>query len=118
MPDFDVTVAGLRRWTATHDLHVIAAVELLIWHKHWIRRADFQRACVHDDTAVDGSMWIHWRQAREFFDSEPRGSTSELAILDLVVALGENRYRLSIMGHGHSQAIVKAVVAALGADRP
>ena len=117
MPDFDATVAGLRRWTATHDAHVRAAAELLIWHEHWLRRPDFRRACIHDDTAIDGSMWINWRQAREFCDSAPRGSVSELAILDLAVALGENRYRLSIMGHAHSQAIVQAVARALGEDR-
>ncbi len=117
MPDFNATATALRRWTATHDLHVIAAVELLIWHEHWIRRPDFQRACIHDDTAIDGSMWINWRQAREFFDSGPRGSSSELAILDLAVALGENRYRLSIMGDAHSRAIAQAVARALGEDR-
>jgi hypothetical protein len=117
MSDFDTTVRALRRWTANHDPHVRAAVELLVWHEHWIRRQDFQRACIRDDTAIDGSMWIRWRQAREFFDSGPRGSSSELAILDLAVALGENRYRLSIMGDAHSRAIVRAVAHALGEDR-
>jgi hypothetical protein len=117
MPDFDTTVAALRYWTATRDLHVRAAVELLIWHEHWIRRQSFQQACIHDDSAIDGSMWINWRQAREFFDSGPRGSSSELAILDLAVALGENRYRLSIMGDAHSRTIVQAVACALGEDR-
>ena len=117
MSDFDTTVDALRCWTAAHDAHVRAAVELLIWHEHWLRRPDFRRACIHDDTAVDGSMWINWRQAREFFDSGSQGSSSELAILDLAVALGENRYRLSIMGRAHSRAIVQAVARALGEDR-
>jgi hypothetical protein len=117
MSDFDTTVRALRRWTANHDLHVRAAVELLIWHEHWLRRQDFRKACIHDDTAIDGSAWINWRQAREFSGSGPRGSTSELAILDLAVALGENRYRLSIMGDAHSRAIVRAVAQALGEDR-
>jgi hypothetical protein len=118
MSDFDTMVRALRRWTATHDPHVRAAIELLIWHEHWIRRPDFQCACVHDDTAIDGSAWVNWREAREFFDSGPQGSASELAILDLAVALGENRYRLGIMGHAHSQAIVQAVASALGEGRP
>ena len=117
MTDFDTTVRALRRWTATHDAHVRAAAELLIWHEHWLRRPDFRRACIHDDTVVDGSLWINWRQAREFCDSAPRGSTSELAILDLAVALGENRYRLSSMGHAHSRAIAQAVARAVGEDR-
>jgi hypothetical protein len=37
-----------------------------------------------------------------------------MAILDLTVALGENRYRLSIMGDTHSQWIVNAVACAVG----
>jgi len=117
MSDFDTTVRALRRWTQNHDPHVRAAVELLVWHEHWLRRADFRKACLHDDTATDGSAWIHWRQAREFFDAGPRGSSSELAILDLAVALGENRYRLSIMGDAHSRAIARAVARAVGEDR-
>jgi hypothetical protein len=117
MPDFDAIVAGLRLWTATHDTHVRGAVELLIEHQIWIRRADFQRACVHDGRASDGTMWIHWRQAREFCDSGPVGSTSELAVLDLAVAIGENRYKFSIMGPAHSQMIAQAVARALGEDR-
>ena len=48
---------------------------------------------------------------------ESAGSSSELAILDLAVALGENRYRLSIMGDVHSRAIAQAVARALGEDR-
>jgi hypothetical protein len=117
MSNFDTMVRALRRWTHNHDPHVRAAVELLIWHEHWLRRPDFTRACIRDDTAIDGSAWIHWRQAREFFDSGPRGSSSEMAILDLAVALGENRYRLSIMGDAHTRAIVQAVARALGEDR-
>jgi hypothetical protein len=117
MSDFDATVRALRRWTATHDAHVRAAVELLIWHEHWIRRASFATACIHDDTAIDGSMWISWRQAREFFDSGPRGSSSEMAILDLAVALGEDRFRFGIMGAAHSRMIAQTVARALGEDR-
>lgn len=117
MSDFEDLASALRRWTAGHDSHVRAAVELLIWHEHWLRRADFAKACVHDDRAVDGSMWISWREARGFFESQPRGSSSELAILDLAVALGENRYRLSIMGAAHSKAIAQAVASAVGEAR-
>jgi hypothetical protein len=113
MLDFDASVAGLRRWTAHHDPHVRAAVELLIEHETWIRRPDFRRACIHADTR---EAWINWRKAREFCDSGPVGSTSELAILDLAVALGENRYRLSIMGAAHSRMIVQAVARALGEE--
>lgn len=114
MPDFNTLVGALRRWTHNHDPHVRAAVELLIEHETWIRRADFQRACVERDSH---EAWINWRKAREFVDSGSVASTSEMAVLDLAVALGENRYRFSIMGPANSRMIVQAVARALGEDR-
>jgi hypothetical protein len=114
-PDFDTLVPRLRRWTKDHDTHVRAAVELPIWHEHWLRRADFTRECVHQDSR---QAWIDWRDAREFVECGARASTSEMAILDLAVALGENRYRLSIMGDAHAKAIVKAFATALAVEVP
>jgi hypothetical protein len=115
MPDStEALIAGLRRWTREHDPHVRAAVELLIWHGaggYWLRRADFTTAAVKRDGR---EAWIDWDAAREFVDAGARASSSEMAILDLVVALGENRYRLSIMGRAHSRAIANAVTAAVG----
>ena len=114
MPDeTEALIAGLRRWTREHDAHVRAAAELLIWHEYWLRRRDFGHAAI-EYYPRDRMHVIDWRQAREFCDSQPGGSTSELAILDLAVALGENRYRLSIMGSAHSRAIADAVAAAVG----
>ena len=63
MSDFDTLARLLRRWTHDHDPHVRAAVELLIEHETWIRRLDFQRACVERDGR---EAWINWRKAREF----------------------------------------------------
>ena len=114
MNDFDTTVRALRRWTANHDPDVRAAVELLIEHETWIRRADFQRACVERNAR---EAWINWRKAREFADAGSTASTSEMAVLDLAVALGENRYRFSIMGPANSRMIATAVARALGEDR-
>lgn len=114
MSDATALAAGLRAWTRDHDLHVRAAVELLIDHGFWLRRADFIRSCVRRDRA---ESWIDWAAARQFYDSGPGGSTSELAILDLAVALGENRYRLSVMGAVHSLWIAKAVARAVGVER-
>ena len=114
MSDFDTTVRLLRRWIHNHDPHVCAAVELLIWHETWIRRADFQRAAVERNAR---EAWINWRKAREFVDSGSRASTSETAVLDLAVALGENRYKFSIMGPANSRMIAQAVARALGEDR-
>ena len=113
MSDFDTTVRALSRWIAHHDPHVSAAVELLIEHETWIRRGDFRRACVERDSR---EAWINWRKAREFADSGPRASTSEMAVLDLAVALGENRYKFSIMGPANSRMIAQAVARALGEE--
>jgi hypothetical protein len=114
MSDFDTLVPALRRWTHNHDPHVREAVELLIEHETWIRRADFQRACVERNA---GEAWINWRKAREFVDAGSTASTSEMAILDLAVAIGENRYKFSIMGPANSRMIAQAVARALGEDR-
>jgi hypothetical protein len=114
MPDLNSLVRALRRWTHDHDPHVRAAVELLIEHGTWIRRADFARACVEQDGR---EAWINWRKAREFADSGSVASTSQMAVLDLAVALGENRYKFSIMGPANSRMIAQAVARALGEDR-
>jgi hypothetical protein len=102
---------ALRASTRQHDSHVRAAVGLLIEHDFWLRRPDFTRACVHRSGR---EAWIDWLAARAFIDAAPGASTSELAILDLAVALGENRYRLSVMGAANSRAIAAAVARAVG----
>ena len=107
-------IAGLRAWTRGHDPHVRAAVELLIEHDVWLRRGDFTRACVR---SRGGEAWIDWQAARAFTDAGTAASTSEMAVLDLAVALGENRYRLSIMGDGNARAIATAVAIAVGVAR-
>jgi hypothetical protein len=117
MPDdTEVIIAGLRRWTREHDAHVRAAVDLIIWHGGWLRRRDFTEAAVRYYPR-DRMHVIDWDKARAFADAGARASTSEMAILDLAVALGENRYRLSIMGAAHSKAIADAVAAAAGVSR-
>ncbi len=114
MTDSDTTVRALRRWSVDHGLHVRAAVELLIEYETWIRRGDFQRACIERNAA---EAWISWRKAREFADAGPAASTSEMAVLDLAVALGENRYGFSIMGRANSRMIAQAVAHAVGQAR-
>ena len=113
MTDFDTLVRLLRRWTHNHDPHVRAAVELLIEHETWIHRADFRRACIEKN---DREAWINWRKAREFVDSGSVASTSEMAVLDLAVALGENRFKFSVMGPANSRMIAQAVARALGEE--
>ena len=111
--DFDTLVTRLRKWTKRHDPHVRAAVELLIEHKVWIRRAGFRQACVHDDR--DGTSWIDWEATSKFAGSGP-GSETEVAILRLAVDIGSDRYRFSRMGPANSWAIVSAIAAALGEE--
>jgi len=106
--------AALHAWTQHHDPHVRAAVGLLIEHDFWLRRPDFTRACVHRHGR---ETWIDWDAARAFTDADPGASASQLAILDLAVALGENQYRLSIMGAANSRAIAAAVARAVGQAR-
>jgi hypothetical protein len=96
----------LRAWIRGHDDHVRAAVELLIDHDCSLRRADFTRACIRHDAR---QAWIDWAAARRFADAGAVASSSEMAVLDLAVALEENRYRLSIMGAANSRRIATAV---------
>jgi hypothetical protein len=107
----DALTAALRAWIRGHDPHVRAAVELLIEHDVWLRRADFTRACIFRSGR---EAYVNWVAARAFVDAGSVASTSEMAILDLAVALGENRYRLSIMGDTHSRWIATAVARAVG----
>jgi hypothetical protein len=100
----------LRAWAADGAAPVRAAVDLLI-KEGWLHRGDFVRAAV----VWDGPQpWIRWLQAREFHDAAPRGSTTELAILDLAVTLADDRFRLSNMGRAHRQWIADAVAQAVG----
>ena len=102
---------ALRGWTRHHDPHVRAAVELLIEHDFWLRRADFTRACI---VRSGREAHVDWVAARAFTDAGAVASTSQMAVLDLAVALGENRYRLSVMGAANSRAIADAVARAVG----
>ena len=104
-------ITGLRAWIRDHDPHVRAAVELLIEHDVWLRRADFTRACI---VRTGREAYVNWVAARAFADAGTVASTSEMAILDLAVALGENRYRLPVMGAANARSIATAVARAVG----
>jgi hypothetical protein len=115
--DTDTMVAGLRRWARTHDLTTKAAVELLVTHGLWLRRPEFRDLLHHDRVA--GDCWISWREAREAFDRNAfvRASSTEIAVLDLAIALGEDRYRFNRMGGGTAAVVSAAVEVALGGVR-
>lgn len=112
-------VSGLRVWTRDHDPHVWAAVELLIAHGVWLDRSDFRTSCVRRAATPEYGldwMWIDWRAARAVFDADgfTPASSTELAVLDLAIALAEDRFRLSRMGFGNGRLINAAVAAAVG----
>ena len=108
-------VAGLRAWTRTHDAPVRAAVELLIGHDVWLRRADFRSTCVHADRRT-GDVWISWSTAQEAFEAGAfdRSSSTERAVPDLAIALAVDRYRLRSMGTQNLRLVVAAVTVATG----
>ena len=110
--------AGLRRWANGHPSTVRAAVELLVRHGVWLREVEFLAAAVHRDP--DGSYWIDWAAARTAFDDGTFATASvvERAVLDLVISLGQDRYRLARMGSGTSRRIADAVTTAAGLPPP
>jgi hypothetical protein len=105
--DFDSLAAGLRAWAAG-SRNDEAAVELLIWHETWLRRYAFTGRAIR----ADGG--INWAVARQFLKNKPDGSTSQLAVLDLAVALGEDRFGISGLGHVHRYKAADAFARACG----
>lgn len=101
----------------TQDRYRQAALELLIEHDFWLRRRDFVAATIGAN--AHGDVWIDWRLARTEFSQdefEPCSSTQR-AVLDFAIALGEDRYLFNRMGFGNSAALIRATCAALGVDR-
>ncbi|WP_219419611.1 hypothetical protein [Pseudonocardia nigra] len=115
--DTAAMVAGLRAWVRGHDRHVQAAVGLLLAHDVWLRREEFRAACLR--RVSDGTYGIDWSAARTGFDAGEfaRASSTEIAVLDLAIALGSDRYRLRSMGDHNARLIAEAVAHAVGAIR-
>jgi hypothetical protein len=114
-------VSGLRVWTRGHDRHVWAAVELLIGHRVWLDRPDFRNRCVRRATSAEYGRdwwWIDWRAARTALDADQfaPAAAAELAVLDLAIALGEDRYRLRAMNPLARRLIADAMAPAAGVD--
>lgn len=109
-PSVDQLVAALVR--NPKDDHRSAAEALLIEHDFWLRRPDFRDCVLYDEE--DDMALIRWGAVRDFLDGNPQASTSELAILDLACALGEDRFRITAMGRAHRGMIHTAVRKALG----
>ncbi len=111
-PDLTVALtAGLRAWTRNHHPHVRAAAELLINHDFWLRHKAFTSRCMHYNGR---QAWIDWAEARSFASQPGTATTGQRAMLDLAVALGENRYHLNGRGPAESRWIADAVAQAVG----
>jgi hypothetical protein len=109
--DFDTLAARLRAWAAGSSSNE-AAVELLIWHRFWLCRTAFTGKCVR--AGAKGEAWIAWHAAAEFAESGPRASSSELAVLNLAIALGEDRFGISGFGRVHRRKAAEAFAHACG----
>jgi hypothetical protein len=116
MPDvpYETLVASLGILSHRETDHVAAAIGLVI-KEGWPRRRDFVDAAVRWD---DDQAWIRWDLARQFLDSSPTGSTTELTILDLAITLAEDRFRLASKGLTHRRWIADAVAEAVGLAGP
>lgn len=108
-------VTGLAELVPTLPPHEAAAVRLLLWHKTWLQREDFRRACLLP--ASPPLVEIHWRKAAAFLAGTPRGTSSaQVAILEIAIALAEDELHLTGFGHAHKRAVAEAFAAALGQE--
>jgi hypothetical protein len=115
---FEDRVKGLRGWPNYAGAHDRAAVELLIWHKGWLRRADFIEACVVQ-RGPSFVARIDWFKAEQFAATVRIASSSERRILSAAVALAdpdEGPDWLRFRGDAHAQAVVTAIAAAMEVD--
>lgn len=115
---FEDRVKGLRGWPRYEGPHDRAAVELLIWHSSWLRRADFTEACVVQ-LAAGLVARIDWHKAGQFAATVRIASSSERKILSLAVALADRSECpdwLRFRGDAHAQAVVTAIAAAMEVD--
>lgn len=103
----------LGRWARSSDSHVYAAVELLLAHDVWLRRAEFLTTALRVGRT---NAWITWTAARAAFDAGhfDAASSTERAVLDLAIALGQDRYLLSRMNTTNATEIATAVALAAG----
>ena len=96
-------------------------MELLIWHRTWLCRPDFQGECV-TQRAPGLVAVIDWGAAREFTERgyARRGegpvpaSASQRRVLDVAVALGTEQFGLGGLGAEHKRAVAQAFAQACG----
>jgi hypothetical protein len=98
---------------------VWAATELLIGHRVWLDRPDFRDRCLRRAVSAEYGLdwwWIDWRATRAALDADrfAPATGAERAVLEVAVALGEDRYRLRTMDPLPKRLIAAAVARAAG----
>ena len=112
---YEQAAAALAELAPVPPPHEAAAVRLLLWHKTWLQREDFRRACLTGPPV--SRVEIHWRKAAAFLASGPRGtSSSQVAVLEIAIALAEDEFHLTGFGHAHQRAVAEAFATALGQE--
>ncbi|MEV4806798.1 hypothetical protein AB0K18_42960 [Nonomuraea sp. NPDC049421] len=104
----------LRAGAADHEPHRQAALELLIAddHSRWLDNETFTAMCVYEN---NDRAYINWRGARDAFDNGAfdKSSTTERAILDYAIALGEDRFKFHLMDDRQRALLAAATVRAI-----
>jgi hypothetical protein len=99
---------------ADHEPHRQAAIRLLIEDDHsaWLDNEVFTNACVDDDGE---RAYIDWAAARTAFDNGAfdRWASTERALLDFAIAIGEDRFGFSGMNLRQTALIHIAMIRAL-----
>lgn len=113
MTSLNDLVISLVDWSDGQDSNVQAAVELLIEHGRWIADRGFRDACI---TVDDDATWIDWDDARAAYEAGRFGaaSSSEKAVLDYAISLGENRYQFYRLDFTNRRLVLDATAQALG----
>lgn len=93
-----------------------AAVELLIAHGTWLRRADFRTACVDDDGHT--LAWIEWDTVIDFLNDTPSSTSEESMLLIAAELIGVDTHvplghLLTGLDDRNSRLVVDAIAHAL-----
>ncbi|HEY3692814.1 MAG TPA: hypothetical protein VGL46_21440 [Pseudonocardiaceae bacterium] len=111
-PEPEELEAALRRWAATCNANVAAAVGLLLDHDSWLHRSYFTASVVtyHPDEEL---ATIRWVEVQKLIDQGVLGSDSEVNVLKFAVALAQDRYGWSKLGESHRHLVGRAADRAL-----
>jgi hypothetical protein len=115
-PRGDALVAELQHWIEHEESPLVrAAVTLLSRHRRWLDHDTFIRWCVKPTD--DGLHRISWRSARlEFQAGNFASGSSDLALLDVAIILGENRLHPEGMKDEHWELVVDALTEVAVSD--